>query len=93
MLYEVITLTEQLDALKKTTKTAGEEALIAAGALDKLGGHADKSNQDLKDLEQQQKQTAETGSATMVQFATAWMNASDIASMSIAQINASYNFV
>lgn len=90
-------LSSEFDALKTSVNTTGKEAVITAAALDHLGNSSqqagdkaaasgqklDKHAEDIKNLEEHTRK-ASSGQLT---FATAMMNSSEVAGLSLDDIN------
>lgn len=90
-------LSKEFDALKTSVNSTGKEAVIAAGALDALGNSSQKAGdkaaasgqqlskqaENLKSLQEHTRQ-ASSGQLT---FATAMMKSSEVASLSLDDIN------
>lgn len=90
-------LSKEFDALKTSVNSTGKEAVIAAGALDALGNSSQKAGDKAAASGQQLSKQAENlkslqehtrkASSGQLTFATAMMKSSEVASLSLDDIN------
>lgn len=90
-------LSKEFDALKTSVNTTGKEAVIAAGALDVLGNSSQQAgdkaaasgqqmNKQAENIKSLQEHTRKASSGQLT-FATAMMKSSEVASISLDDIN------